>query len=55
MDKSQVIEIAFETIEESTEWGMKEDGKTYGHWINGVVTMTANLLDMIKEEKNDRM
>lgn len=53
MDKNQIIETAFETIKESTEWGL-EDGKTYGHWIDGVVTMTDNLLDKMKEEKNGK-
>lgn len=53
MDKNQIIEIAFETIRESTEWGIEEeDCKAYGHFVDGVVTMTDALLDKIKEEKN---
>lgn len=52
--KSQIFETAFETIKESTEWGIDEEGKTYGHWIDGVVTVVDNLLDKFKEEKNVR-
>lgn len=47
--KNQIYETAFETIKESTEWGIEEDGKTYGHWIDGVVTVVDNLLDKLKE------
>ena len=54
MDKNQVIETAFETIKESTEWGIEEDGKTYGHFVDGVVTVVDNLLNKLKEENNER-
>lgn len=52
--KNQIYEIAFETIKESTEWGIDEEGKIYGHWVDGVVTFADNLLDKLKEEKNGR-
>lgn len=52
MDKNQIYEMAFETIKESTEWGIDEDSKTYGHWVDGVVTFADALLEKIKEEKN---
>ena len=29
--KNQIYETAFETIKESTEWGIDEEGKIYGH------------------------
>lgn len=51
ISKNQIIVTAFETIKESTEWGIEEEGKTYGHWIDGVVTVVDNLLDKFKEEK----
>lgn len=54
MDKNQIIETAFETIKESTEWGLEDKSDRYGHFIDGVVTMTDNLLDKLKEEKNGR-
>lgn len=54
MDKNQIIETAFETIKESTEWGLEDKSDRYGHWVDGVVTMTDNLLDKLKEEKNGR-
>lgn len=52
--KNQIYETAFETIKESTEWGIDEDGKTYGHWVDGVVTFADALLDKLSEEKNCR-
>lgn len=55
MDKNQIIETAFETIKESTEWGIDEGGKTYGHWVDGVVTMADALLDKTKEEKTKNL
>ena len=30
-----------------TEWGINEDGKTYGHWVDGVVTFADALLDKL--------
>ena len=48
MDKNQIIETAFETIKESTEWGIDEENKTYGYWVDGVVTVVVNILDKIK-------
>ena len=53
MDRSQIIETAFETIKESTEWGIEDEGKTYGHFVDGVVTMTDNLLDKLNEQDNN--
>lgn len=51
ISKNQIIETAFETIKESTEWGIDEEGKTYGYWIEGVVTVIDNLINKLKEEK----
>lgn len=45
MDKNRILEITFETIKESTEWGLDCDNKNYGYWIDGVVAMTESLLD----------
>lgn len=52
--KNQIYETAFETIKESTEWGIDEDGKTYGHWVDGIVTFVDALLGKFNEEKNVR-
>ena len=54
MDKNQIIEAAFETIKESTEWGTVDKSDRYGHFVDGVVTMTDNILNKMKEEKNCR-
>lgn len=50
IDKNQIMEATFEIIKESTEWGINEESKIYGHWVDGVVTVVDNLLDKIKEE-----
>lgn len=54
MNKNQVIEIAFETIKESTEWGIEDKSDRYGHFIDGVVTVVDNLLDKLKEENTGK-
>ena len=54
MYKNQIIEAAFETIKESTEWGIEDKSDRYGHFVDGVVTMTDNILNKMKEEKNCR-
>jgi len=50
IDKNQIMEATFEIIKESTEWGINEESKIYGHWVDGVVTVVDNLLGKIKEE-----
>lgn len=50
IDKNQIMEATFEIIKESTEWGINEESKIYGHWVDGVVTVVDNLLVKIKEE-----
>lgn len=54
MDKNQIIEAAFETIKESTEWGIEDKSNRYGHFVDGVVTMTDNLLNMLKEGNSNK-
>lgn len=45
MDKDRILEIVFETIKESTEWGIECEDKSYGHYVDGVVTMANNILN----------
>ena len=52
MDKDKIFEIFFKTIQESTEWGLGCDGKNYGHWIDGVVAITENLLAEVNKTRN---
>lgn len=52
MDKDRIFEIFFKTIQESTEWGLGCDGKNYGHWIDGVVAITENLLAEVNKKRN---
>lgn len=35
--------------------GIEEDGKTYGHFVDGIVTVVDRLLDKLKEENNGRL
>lgn len=49
MDKNKIIEVAFETIRESTEWGIECEDKTYGNWIDGVVTVVDNIISEINK------
>ena len=51
MDKNKIIEVAFETIKNSTEWGIDCEDKTYGNWIDGVVTVVDNIIESMG--KND--
>lgn len=53
MDKNKIYETAFETIKESTEWGISCKDETYGHWVDGVVTMAENLIDEIDKKNNN--
>lgn len=54
MDKNQIIETAFEAIKESTEWGIGEEGRVYGHFVGGIVAVVDRLLDKFNEQKNSR-
>lgn len=47
MDKNRIMEITLETIKESTEWGLECEDKTYGNWIDGVITVVSKLIDEI--------
>ena len=51
MNKTQIIEAAFEVIKASTEWEMK--GEAYKYWIDGIITVTDSLLDKINEENKN--
>lgn len=53
MDKNRILEIAFNTIKDSTDWGMDCENKNYGFFVDGVVTMTSNLLDEFNLKKCD--
>ena len=52
MNKLEILETFFETIEESTEWGFECEDRTYGYYIDGVVSMTNRLLEKVKDNLN---
>ena len=44
INKNRILEIAFETIKDSTEWGIECEDKSYGHYVDGVIRMIDNLI-----------
>ena len=60
MDRNMVIETAYETIKDSLEWtdNYKSDGNgvdSYSNYIDGIVTMTENILNKLEKEKEGRL
>ena len=60
MDRNIVIETAYEAIKDSLEWtdNYKSDGNgvdSYSNYIDGIVTMTENILNKLENEKEDRL
>ena len=60
MDRNMVIETAYEAIKDSLEWtdNYKSDGNgvdSYSNYIDGIVTMTENILNKLENEKEDRL
>lgn len=53
MDKNRILEIAFNTIKGSTDWGIECEDKSYGHYVDGIVTMASNLLDEFDKTECD--
>lgn len=45
MDKTRILEIAFNTVKESTDWGMSSEDKNYGYYITGVTDIVNKLLE----------
>ena len=59
MDRNMVIETAYEAIKDSLEWAdnYKNDGNgvdSYSNYIDGIVTMTENILNKLENEKESR-
>lgn len=52
MNRNQIFETTFEIIKESTEWGIDEDSKICGHWIDGVVTVVDSLIEKIDKQNS---
>ena len=60
MDRNMVIETAYEAIKDSLEWtdSYKSDGNgvdSYSNYIDGIVTMTENILNKLENEKEGRL
>ena len=53
MTNLQILETYFETISDSMEWADDCKEKEYYNFIDGVTTMTQNILDKINSTKGD--
>ena len=53
MDKNKILEIAFNTIKDSIDWGVECENKSYGHYVDGIVTMTSNILEEFDKKSCD--
>ena len=49
MNRNTVIEIAYKTIKDNVEWGAECENKTFGYFIEGIVSMTDALLEKFNE------
>ena len=49
MTNLQILETYFETISDSMEWAEDCKEKEYFNFIDGVTTMTKNILDSLNE------
>ena len=47
MNKTMILEAAFEIIKDSLEWGFDYEKNEYENYISGVVDITNKLLDKI--------
>ena len=45
MNKNIILETTYETIKESVEWALDSEDKVFGNYIDGVITLTSNLLE----------
>lgn len=52
MDRNDILETMYSVIKESAEWGIDCNNGTYGHFVDGVVAMTEELLRKNKEKEN---
>lgn len=53
VDKNQIIEAAFEMIEESVEWGVGSTNDSFANFVDGIVAMTRNLLNKLDKVENN--
>ena len=50
MSRNSIIETAYKTIKNNTEWGVECESKAFGYFIDGVISMTETLLEQFNED-----
>lgn len=53
MTKEQIYKCTYDTLMESLEWGfdMKDDG--YFNYVDGVLSMTSQILERVNDDNNN--
>ena len=53
MTKEQIYKCTYDTLMESLEWGfdMKDDG--YFNFVDGVLSMTSQILERVNDDNNN--
>lgn len=53
MTKEQIYKCTYDTLMESLEWGfdMKDNG--YFNYVDGVLSMTSQILERVKNDNNN--
>ena len=53
MTKEQIYKCTYDTLTESLEWGfgMKDDG--YFNYVDGVLSMTSQILERVNDDNNN--
>lgn len=46
MNREDIVNAFYETIKDSTEWGISCDDRTYAYFVDGVVAMTEKMIDL---------
>lgn len=49
MGKEDILQLFFETINDSLEWGVSSD--RYGTYVDGCAAMTEKLLEKVESKK----
>ena len=52
MSRSMILEVMYEVIKDSIEWGVSCENGSYGNYVDGVMAMTEEMLK--KTEIEDR-
>ena len=54
MDRNLVLEAAYETIKNSLDWGIDCEDKTFGNFIDGVISMSDVMFEKLDKINCDK-